>query len=131
MKKTISIVLSLCLLLSVIAFVFSNNTKAYAAAKTENKEITGSWSATEDGGIVFQFRANGTGIYTDCYDLIQFKYTFDSDTHSLKLKDKEEYFIDREFKCYICGNGMILAEIYSYDDEEEDPDVTISIYKKM
>ena len=112
MKKVISIILLIAVCIG-IGFVFPKYFTGEVEA-ANNKEIVGTWiSAHFNSGTkyeyTFQFKADGTGIYTERAHLN--RSDDDCFTFSYSYNGKELIINGVKTECSIVDNGMIL---YSY-----------------
>ena len=106
MKRTLSITLALCLLIScaVLCFRLPGDSVAYAAS--ENSDIVGSWIGTGEHGdriVMLQFKEDGTLLSYYDGNYTEFRYSFNSAEDLVTIGDTE-YF------CSVCGNGMVIQE---------------------
>ena len=128
MKKTLSVFLTICLVLSGL-FVFSigNCTTIAYAAKNTSDEIVGSWLMMNEEDVLFQFKNDGTGVFTDCDEVVEYTYSFDEESHSLVFDGTDVYLLKNySFSCYICGNGMIVSIAQNGENTyNSDPDIYI------
>ena len=118
MRKWLSFTLAVCLIIIGLLVVTpkGQDVVAYAGAKTTDQDIIGSWVAIPGSGYVrmLQFYSDGTFLVVEDDQYVQrLDYVYDGSQNTLDL-----FVGDRPlepFKCFICGNGMILCQ----EDGEE------------
>ncbi len=126
MKKSLSILLSLSLILTVFVFFVTSNSSIAYAAKNDTDEIYGSWMMGEDEHVLFQFNKDGTGVYTNCAEIEEFTYIYDRKTHNLEFPDSTTGVLaNYNYVCYVCDNGMILSITDTGLNKDKDPQIFI------
>ena len=120
MKKSLLILLSLSLILTVFIFFGTSNSSIAYATRNDTDDIYGSWMMMEDENVLFQFNKDGTGVYTSLSEIEEYTYIYDGKTHNLEFPDSTTGVLaNYNYVCYVCDNGMILSitETGLYKDE--------------
>ncbi len=125
MKKWLSFTLAVCLIVFglVVVTAKGQDVVAYAGAKTTDREIVGSWVTIpgSDYDCMLQFYSDGTLLVAEQGEYVQrLAYVYDESQNTLDLFEGDRPL--EPFKCFICGNGLILCQ-----EEGEDLELLASL----